>query len=279
VLATNSPIGDDGKITKRQKPFRTYAFAAEAPKGAIEDALYWDTERPYHYVRLQPAGDVDLLISGGEDHGSAHGDEAERHFAELEAWTKERFPEIGRVRQRWSGQVLEPEDFVGFIGLQPGRGKTWVVSGDSGQGITHSVAASLILPALIDGGRHEWAEAYDPARKPPKKEVGKEDRSKETEDDIGSADQLSPGEGGILSQGRTKLAVSRDEGGRLYRISAECTHLGCTVHWNSFEQCWDCPCHGSHFSPDGTAINAPAVEPLEPVKEETDRKKAREAAR
>jgi Rieske Fe-S protein len=136
----------------------------------------------------------------------------------------------------------------------------------------------LILPALIEGGEHEWAAVYDPARKPPGKAVGKKDKSEETKDDIGSADELSPGEGGILTQGKAKLALSRDEGGRLHKVSAECTHLGCTVHWNSFEQCWDCPCHGSHFAPDGTATNAPAVKPLEPIKDRAGSKTTEEAA-
>ena len=30
-------------------------------------------------------------------------------------------------------------------------------------------------------------------------------------------------------------------------------------------QCWDCSCHGSHFAPDGTVLNGPAVAPLQPV--------------
>jgi len=265
VLATNSPIVDDAKITKRENPYRTYAFAAEVPKGAIEDVLWWDMEQPYHYVRLQPMGETDLLISGGEDHASAAADDAERRFAKLEAWTKEHFPEMGRVRYRWSGQVLEPEDGAGFIGLSPGSERTFIVTGDSGQGIAHGVAAALILPSLIDGGTHPWAEVYDPGRKPPAKKVVRK-KEKEVEDDIGSEDELSPGEGGILKHGRSKLAVARDEGGRMHRLSAKCTHAGCTVHWNSFEQCWDCPCHGSQFAPDGTALNAPAIEPLEAAK-------------
>jgi glycine/D-amino acid oxidase-like deaminating enzyme/nitrite reductase/ring-hydroxylating ferredoxin subunit len=275
VLATNSPIKDDAKLTHRENPERTYAFAAEVPKGSVADVLYWDTERPYHYVRIQPAGEIDLLISGGEDHGSGKADDAEARFAKLEAWTKERFPEMGRVRYRWSGQVLEPQDYVGFIGLSTGSERTFIVTGDSGQGITHGVAASLILPALIDGKDHPWAEVYAPGRKRlPKKERRKEVDAEEVDDAIRSAETLSPGEGGILREGRKELAVACDEGGRTHRVSARCSHEGCTVHWNSFEQCWDCPCHGSQFAPDGTALNAPAVAPLETAKAPSGWKRA-----
>jgi Rieske Fe-S protein len=241
--------------------------------------LYWDTARPYHYVRLQPAGDVDLLISGGEDHGTAKADDAERRFARLEAWTRERFPEMGRVRYRWSGQVLEPEDYVGFIGPSPGTERIFIVTGDSGQGIAHGVAASLILPSLIDGEKHPWAEVYSPERqRPPKHLRRKQDESEEVDDRINEADVLSPGEGGVLREGRSDLAISRDEGGRLYRLSAKCTHEGCTVHWNTFEQCWDCPCHGSQFAPDGTALNAPAVASLAAVEEPASKMDARESS-
>ncbi|HEX5006289.1 MAG TPA: FAD-dependent oxidoreductase [Hyphomonadaceae bacterium] len=279
VLATNSPIKDDAKLTHREEPQRTYAFAAEVPKGAVDDVLYWDTERPYHYVRLQPAGDVDLLISGGEDHGTAKADDAEARFARLEAWTKDRFPEMGRVRYRWSGQVLEPEDHAGFIGLSPGSKRLYLVTGDSGQGITHGVAASLILPALIDGQEHPWAEAFAPERKRlPEKQRHKPDDAEEVDDRVGSAEGLSPGEGGTLKHGKEELAISRDSDGRMHRLAASCSHEGCTVHWNSFEQCWDCPCHGSQFAPDGTALNAPAVAPLEAAKAPDTKKTAKESA-
>jgi Rieske Fe-S protein len=66
-----------------------------------------------------------------------------------------------------------------------------------------------------------------------------------------------------MRDGMEKIAVSRDGNGQLHACSAVCTHLGCHVHWNSTEQCWDCPCHGSHFSPEGEVLQGPAILPLE----------------
>ena len=83
--------------------------------------------------------------------------------------------------------------------------------------------------------------------------------------EIDSVDALKPGEGGIIRDGMSKVAACRDREGKLHTCSAVCTHLGCHVHWNSTEQCWDCPCHGSHFAPDGSVLNGPALAPLERV--------------
>jgi hypothetical protein len=49
---------------------------------------------------------------------------------------------------------------------------------------------------------------------------------------------------------------------RASRSRASRTSRACANPWNSTEQCWDCPCHGSHFGPDGTVLNGPASEPL-----------------
>ena len=83
-----------------------------------------------------------------------------------------------------------------------------------------------------------------------------------TPGEIGSADELEPGEGGILRKGLHKIAAYKDADGAVTQRSAVCTHLGCIVHWNGFEKCWDCPCHGSQFAVDGQVLNGPAVQPL-----------------
>jgi Rieske Fe-S protein len=67
----------------------------------------------------------------------------------------------------------------------------------------------------------------------------------------------------VVRRGLEVVAVSRGRDGSLRAVSAACTHLGCVVAWNGAEESWDCPCHGSRFSPDGEVLHGPAVAPLE----------------
>jgi glycine/D-amino acid oxidase-like deaminating enzyme/nitrite reductase/ring-hydroxylating ferredoxin subunit len=275
VVATNSPINDRTAIHSKQAPYRTYAMAFKLPHGALPDALYWDTLDDYHYVRLHPAtAKSDWLIVGGADHKSGEADDAEVRFEALEAWMRNLLPRLGKETHRWSGQVMNTIDFMSFTGRNPGNDHVYVHTGDSGQGITHDVVASLILSGLIIDGRHAWADVYDPSRKPAKS-IGtyisenvtalKNFSEHVAPGELNSIDELEPGHGAIVRDGTSKIAAYRDDKGKFFVRSAACTHLGCFVHWNSFERCWDCPCHGSHFAPDGTVLNAPAVSPLSAV--------------
>ncbi|WP_028054685.1 FAD-dependent oxidoreductase [Sinorhizobium medicae] len=276
IVATNSPINDRVALHTKQAPYRTYAMSFEIGRGVIPDALYWDTEDPYHYVRLQPGdGETDSLIAGGEDHKTGAVDDAGERFARLAAWVRSLVPDLGAETHRWSGQVMETIDYTGFIGLNPGNERVFVVTGDSGEGMTHGVVASLVIRDLILNGDSPWREAYNPSRK-----TARAFRDYLVENataiknfaeyiapgEIDAVEKLQPGEGAIVREGLTKIAAYRDEDGTLYKRSASCTHVGCHVHWNSLERCWDCPCHGSHFAVDGTALNGPAVSPLSDLK-------------
>ena len=88
-----------------------------------------------------------------------------------------------------------------------------------------------------------------------------------TPGEVGSEEEIRPGEGAILRHGRWKVAAYRDSAGALRILSAVCPHLGCIVHWNSLEKSWDCPCHGSRFAVDGRVLNGPAASSLEKVDE------------
>jgi Rieske Fe-S protein len=80
--------------------------------------------------------------------------------------------------------------------------------------------------------------------------------------DVSTEDDVKPGEGAIIRDGLSKIAVYRDEDGKIFKKSAVCTHMGCIVRFNKLEKTFDCPCHGSRFSIDGHPINSPAMSPL-----------------
>lgn len=284
VIATNSPINDRVALHSKQAPYRSYAMALELSRGALPDALYWDMLDPYHYVRIQPGAARDLLIVGGEDHKSGEADDAEIRYEALEAWIRNLVPALGDVTHRWSGQILDTIDCSSFSGRNPGNKNVYVHTGDSGQGITHGVVGSLIIATAIMKGCDLWQELYAPDRKTASA-IGtfisenitavKNFAEYIAPGEVGSYDEIKPGEGKIVRDGLKKVAAYRDNKGGLHAFSAACTHLGCHLHWNSFEQCWDCPCHGSHFSIDGEVLNGPAIHSLKKMEIEDGRQGGR----
>lgn len=77
--------------------------------------------------------------------------------------------------------------------------------------------------------------------------------------------ELEPGEGGVIERHGEQLAAYVDEEGELHLMSARCTHLGCVVGWDPTEESFECPCHGSRFSPTGELLSGPATKPLRPI--------------
>ena len=70
-------------------------------------------------------------------------------------------------------------------------------------------------------------------------------------------ENLADGEA-FIPPGRN-VAVFRDAEG-VYAISTVCTHLGCIVKTSA--NGFDCPCHGSGFTKDGTVRKGPAPKAL-----------------
>jgi glycine/D-amino acid oxidase-like deaminating enzyme/nitrite reductase/ring-hydroxylating ferredoxin subunit len=275
VVATNTPVNDWVTIHTKQAAYRTYVIGISVPQGSVTKALYWDTPDPYHYLRLQSMPGHDVLIVGGEDHKTGQSDETEERFAALERWTRDRFPNAADVEFRWSGQVMEPVDGLAFIGRNPGDKNTYIISGDSGNGMTHGTLGGVLLTDLIMGRTNAWEALYDPSRISLRAtlEMAKENinvaaqySAHATGGDISDVSELAPGSGALIRDGLRKVAVYRDADGGLHKFSAICPHLGCVVEWNATENSWDCPCHGSRFDVQGDVLNGPALTGLSPVK-------------
>ena len=70
--------------------------------------------------------------------------------------------------------------------------------------------------------------------------------------------------GGALSlhaAGAPPLLVARTTWG-FVALEAQCTHAGCEVSWVPEDREAECPCHGSRFAADGSALTPPARGPL-----------------
>jgi glycine/D-amino acid oxidase-like deaminating enzyme len=285
IVATNTPINDLVAIHTKQAPYMTYVIGARVARDAIPEALYWDTGPashgrpiPYHYIRLQKGkgrGADAVLIVGGEDHKTGQADDTHERHARLERWAREHFPMMGEVEFVWGGQVMETIDGLAFIGRNPLDEKNvFVVTGDSGMGMTHGTIAGMLLTDLILERENPWASLYDPSRKTlgalgmfAKEAVNMAAQYADwiTAGDISSVDEIAKDSGAVMRRGLSKIAIYRDEKGALHERSAVCGHLGCIVHWNSAEKTWDCPCHGSRFSSLGKVLNGPANSNLAPA--------------
>jgi nitrite reductase/ring-hydroxylating ferredoxin subunit len=176
---------------------------------------------------------------------------------------------------------LEPHDAVAFIGRNPHDDENiYIVTGDSGTGLTHGTIAGILIPDLIMGRGNSWAKLFDPSRISLRaaRDYARENINMAAQygdwlsaGEVKSADAIPPGEGAIVRRGLRKIAAYRDESGALIELSAACPHLGGVVRWNAAEKTWDCPCHGSRFSCMGGVINGPALSGLEPLMQERPR--------
>ncbi len=279
VVATNGPINDNAMVYSKQSPYRTFVIGLSVKKGAIPKALYWDTDDPYHYIRLQKDEEdetKEILIVGGEDHRTGEEDDMDKRHKTLETWARKHFPECGDVRFRWSGQVLETIDGIALIGRKPGgHEQSLIITGDSGQGMTHGTIGGMLLTDIICGKENPWRDVYDPSRM----RLGSlgtflmenagtaRDLTMDyvTSGDVESAEDVRPGQGAVLRKGLTKIALYRDEQGTMYARTAICPHKGCMIRWNSGEKSWDCPCHGSRYNIYGAVLNGPTMKDLPPT--------------
>jgi glycine/D-amino acid oxidase-like deaminating enzyme/nitrite reductase/ring-hydroxylating ferredoxin subunit len=275
LVAANVPINNRVFLHTKIAAYRSYAIAVEVEPGFLR-GLFWDTADPYHYTRPQDINGKCYVIVGGEDHRTGEETHTEVHYENLVDYTRARFPG-GPVKFRWSGQIIEPVDGLPFIGPNTMSSHVFVATGYSGNGITYGTLAAMMFADYASGTKNPYAELYDATRVKPLAAALDyvteniafpthllKDRLTSADADVKSLDELKPGEGGIFAGEDGKVAVSRDERGELHAVSPVCTHLACDVAWNRAEKSWDCPCHGSRFSPDGKVINGPAVSALAP---------------
>ena len=279
VLATHNPLVGVESLAgatlfqTKLALYSSYVVGGRVPRGSVPDALFWDTGDPYQYIRLEPQRDHDLVILGGEDHKTGQVSDTDACFSRLERDLKSRLVDVS-LSHRWSGQVIETPDGLPYIG--PMTDHQYAATGFSGNGMTFGTLAAMMMSDAILGRRNPWADLFEPGRKAIRRglwEYIKENadypyymiRDRFAGTDGRSLRSVKRGTGKVIEYRGAKAAAYRDTDGAIMVRSATCTHMGCLVAWNDGERTWDCPCHGSRFTPEGSVISGPAEDPLPEV--------------
>jgi glycine/D-amino acid oxidase-like deaminating enzyme/nitrite reductase/ring-hydroxylating ferredoxin subunit len=265
-------------------PYRSYVMAVKLKSGKYPDALIYDSQEPYHYVRSHIIDGQPLLIAGGLDHKTGHED-PEKAFADLEKYIH-KYYSISSVKYRWSSQYYVPVDGLPYIGQMPLAAKgIYCATGYNGNGMMLGSMAGKLLSDLVRKRPNPYAELFDPCRVKPIDgftEFVKENADVAyhfVADRIGvhetdSLKRVQPGTGKVVEVNGEKIAAYRDEEGTIHALSPVCTHAGCIVNWNSEEKSWDCPCHGARFDIDGGILTGPATKNLQAINANENKKLA-----
>lgn len=273
IYATHIPPGVN-ILHFRNAPYRSYVMAVTLKNGVYPQALGYDMSEPYHYYRSQVVNGQEYLIAGGEDHKTGHEENTEQCFRNLESYIRKYF-DVDKVSFKWSSQYYQSADGLPYIGHLPGnRQNIFCATGFNGNGIIFGTLSGNILADLIISGENKYKALFAPARVKPV--AGFSNFVKEAADvvkhfigdklsieKIKSLAELATGEAKVVKYEGHTLALYKDENQTLHALNSACTHIKCTVGWNSTEKTWDCPCHGSRFSYDGTVLNSPARTDLE----------------
>jgi len=276
LIATHVPLqGKSGLLPatvlqSKIAPYSSYVLGGWVPRGTVHEGLYWDTGDPYDYLRIDRRHDHDFVIFGGEDHKTGQVEETTECFSRLERRLKGLLPDIA-ITHRWSGQVVETNDGLPYIGETAEC--QFVATGFAGNGMTFGTLSAMMFADYVAGQKNPWTELYDTGRT--KIKGGLWDYVRENKDypyylirdrfagTSGRALRAIPrGRGEVIDIDGQPAAVYRALDSQIHVRSATCTHMGCYVHFNDAERTWDCPCHGSRFSVNGDVIGGPAEEPL-----------------
>jgi glycine/D-amino acid oxidase-like deaminating enzyme/nitrite reductase/ring-hydroxylating ferredoxin subunit len=279
VIATHVPLmGKTGLINatllqSKLAPYSTYVIGARIPGGDLPEASFWDTTDPYYYLRIDKTEKGLYAIFGGKDHKTGQSRDPDKRYADMTKMLLKIIPQA-KVDRRWSGQVIETNDGLPYIGETAEH--QFVATGYAGNGMTFGTLAGMMACDAALGRKNPWQDLFSVNRK--KIRGGTWDYVSENvdypyymvRDRLKSSEASSPsdvrrGDGKVIQIEGKRVACSRDEKGKVAMVSAVCTHMGCIVHWNNAEKSWDCPCHGSRFATTGEVIGGPAETPLETV--------------
>jgi glycine/D-amino acid oxidase-like deaminating enzyme len=166
VIATYNPFNKPKELFGKKGTYTSYICECSIPQRILPEGLYLDADNPYHYFRVDRGEMHDRLIIGGEDHRKEIKMDPKKNYTALLEYAEKI---IGAskysVITRWNGPILETWDGLPFIGpYSKNFPHHLVATGFSGNGMTYSMIAGMILTDRILGKPNPYAVLYDPRR-------------------------------------------------------------------------------------------------------------------
>lgn len=200
------------------KMYQHRSYVLAVKKGPQLNGMYIDENKKGFSFRNYQ----DYLLVGGGSHKT--GTKGGGYF-ELKKFVSEKYPGK-QISFGWAAQDCMSLDSIPYIGKHSrSRSNLYVATGFNKWGMTGAMCSAIVLQELLMKGESEFMELFSPQRSVMHPQL---------------LINLGSAVGNILRPGR------------------KCTHMGCSLRWNSQEHSWDCPCHGSRYGEDGTVLENPA---------------------
>ena len=272
VLATGTPVLDRGLYFAKLEAHRSYLTVFDG--AAAPEPMLISAGTPTRSLRevVDHLGGSRLMV-GGEGHPVGRATSERQHLDRLRDWVHEHYPDAVETHS-WSAQDYRSHDGIPYVGDLPrGRGHIKLATGFDKWGLANGVAAALRISAELLGGRPSWALPMARRVTRPRSAATVVSTNLRTGSALvggllqAETSRVDPspteGAGSVGRRGLDPVPVATSTvADRTCSVVGLCTHLGGVLHWNDAEQSWDCPLHGSRFTPDGAVLEGPATKPL-----------------
>lgn len=231
IFATHYPFPIvPGYYFMRQHQSRSYVIALEGEGVPTRlGGMYYGIDRDGLSFRHAEG----KLLVGGGSHRTGKDIKKECKTDSVRKQIKRYYPKGVEVAH-WAAQDCMPHDGIPFIGRFSMKHENWyVATGFQKWGMTTAMVSAMIISDLIAGVENSYSKVFSPQRL-------------------------------LVRAGFRNFLVDVWESiiglgcGVFVPKNHRCTHMGCALVWNEEEESWDCPCHGSRYTKEGSLIDNPA---------------------
>ncbi len=238
------------------------------------DGMYINSKAPI--ISLRTALDKNnerIVLLGGSNHKVGTDDDVSKCYSNLENLARSMYPDC-EILYRWQTQDCISLDKIPYIGpFSSVWDNVYIATGFKKWGMTSSnVAANIICDSIL-GRVNKYSFVFKSTRFNPMKNstefanMLKQSASSLVLDRMRFPkevlDSIPCNSAKIVDYSNGKFGIYKDMDGVFHAIKPYCSHLGCQLVWNDLAKTWDCPCHGSRFSFNGSSFYSPSINDLE----------------